>query len=158
MATADQVNAVIDVIISRITTNITSLGGTVSTPVTEGFEEPTYLVKTGNLPSIWILPHFEGGDEMETSISSPDMKHEFSVLIVGYYGSVSDNLSDLLRTVRGYGYACIELFSGNNQGLGGSGRPAVVRSETRLTPDAWRVADYIVHSWQVKLTVSMWTV
>lgn len=157
MTTAATIDAIVSGIISRLTANITSLGGTAQTPVREGDEEPAAV---DIFPSLYVVPLVGSGDHMTQHMNSSALFHEFPVSIIGYYKDYS--VSAGLRTVRGYGYCVIDLFAGpTNYKINGTvtveGEPVTlggaVVTDWSLEPMYFRVADYIVHVFVVRLTL-----
>jgi hypothetical protein len=157
MTTSTTINAVIDAMISRITTNIASFGGTVNTPVREGDEEPAAV---DIFPSLYVVPLLGSGDTMTQHMNSSALFHEFPLTVIGFYKDYTVNGS--LRTTRNYGYAMIDLFAGpTNYKITGTitveGTPvtiggAVVTSWT-LEVMYWRVNDYIVHNFVARFMI-----
>jgi hypothetical protein len=148
MVTSDTINSVIDAILTRVTTNITTLGGTATSPVIEGDEMPERITI---FPSIFVIPLIEGGDIVTTHMGGiKNIFHEFSVSIVGIYRA--STVSELLRTTRNYGYAALDLFSGPiNYKVVGTGCGAVL-VEHKLEVSYHRVGDRIIHVWILKMT------
>jgi hypothetical protein len=146
------IDSVVDKMISTIQTGIASLGGTASTPVVEGDEEP-HLVRT--FPSIFIIPLIEGGDRMETKMGGVSHRfHNFSITIIGMYRAGS--VAELLRTTRQYGYIADDMFTSNNYKIIGTKGAAVVVG-SKLDVGYHRVGDKIVHTWAVKLDMKSMT-
>lgn len=153
MTTSNTINGIVDEMLARITTNITSFGGTVNTLIREGDEEPAAV---DSFPSIYVTPLVGSGDTMTQHMNSSALFHEFPVTIIGFYKDYS--VSNSLRTTRNYGYAMVDLFAGPTNYkisrtvqsvlIGG----AVVTGWT-LEVMYWRVADYIVHNFVVRLTL-----
>jgi hypothetical protein len=149
--TAEQIDSVIDEMISRIKNNITDLGGDSSTSVIEGDEEPK-LVRT--FPSIFIIPLIESGDKITTKIGGGQRFHEFSITIVGIYRK--NTVSEFMRDCRDYGFTCADLFSDENQKVSGTSGNAFLLDPV-VHPAYHRVADKIVHTWSVKLSAKLVT-
>lgn len=147
MATHEMVDSIVDEMISRIRTNIVSLGGTVDTPIIEGDEEP-HLVRI--FPSIYIMPLIEGGDSFKSHMGGvPNKFHEFPITIVGLYRK--NTVTEFLRTCRQYGFVAADLFSDSNyKVIGTKGGAAMI--DHKMQPAYFRVGDKIVHSWSVKMT------
>lgn len=147
MATYEMFNAVTDAIIATLTTNITSLGGTSATPITEGDEEPQRVTV---FPSLFVIPLIQSGDKMDWKMGDTAHRfHEFDVTIVGLYKGAT--VAELLRTTRQYGFVAADLFTGTNQKITGTGGAAIVTGAT-VQPAYYRVSDKIIHTWSLKLT------
>lgn len=145
MATYEFIDSVVDAMISRIQTNITTLGGTSSTPVTEGDELPERVTI---FPSIFIIPLIEGGDQMETKPGGvKNVFHDFTITVVGLYKATT--VSELMRTTRQYGYTLADLFSNENYKVNGTKGGAQFLFP-RVQPAYYRVGDKIIHSWSVR--------
>ena len=148
MTTSATINSVIDAMISRITTNIASFGGTATTPVQEGDEEPAAV---DIFPSLYVVPLVGSGDIMTQHMNSSALFHEFPLTVIGFYKDYS--VAGSLRTTRNYGYAMIDLFAGPvNYKINGTVGGAVVTSWT-LEFMYWRVADYIVHNFVARFVI-----
>jgi hypothetical protein len=148
MTTSATVNNIITTMMARITSNITSFGGTATTPVVEGDNEPAAV---DIFPSIYIVPLINGGDHMTQHMNDSALWHEFPVTIVGFYKDYT--VTNSLRTTRNYGYAMVDLFSGpSNYKITGTVGGAVV-VDWNMEPMYWRVADYIVHNFVVRLSL-----
>ena len=148
MATYEEINSIVDAIISRITTNITKLGGTSGTPVTEGDELPERITV---FPSIFVVPLIGDGDRITTKMSNTPRFHEFPVTIAGVYRAVS--VSESLRKTRQYGYEAVDLFTGpgNQKVVGTKGQAVCI--DPVMTPGYYRVGNWFIHTWSVRMTV-----
>jgi len=153
MATAEEINGVIDLIIDKMRDNISSLGGSAESMIIEGDEEPTYLERypgfTG-FPIFFVVPLGAGGDSMKQSMSTPDLIHTFKVTIIGFYKDYT--VEGSLRSTRNYGYNLIDLFTSPHNHLTGDSCAAYIIDPV-LQCGYWRVSDYIIHDWIATLTI-----
>lgn len=153
MATYEMVDSVVDKMISRIQENITSLGGSSSTPVIEGDEYPERVTV---FPSIYIIPLIEGGDHLKTHMGGITNRfHEFTVTIIGLYKASS--VTEALRTTRQYAYTCADLFSDKNQKVIGT-KGGAIFIDPVVNVGYHRPGDKVIHTWSVKLTARSVTI
>lgn len=153
MATYELIDSVVDAMVSSITTNIASLGGTATTPITEGDEEP-HLVRV--FPSIFIIPLIEGGDSISWKMGNVTHRfHEYTITVIGLYRTAT--VSEAMRTTRQYGYTLADLFSGTNSTITGSKGTGYVTG-VKVDCGYFRVGDKIIHSWSVKFSLKSATV
>ena len=154
--TAEYLNGVVDVVLSRITSaEATLVPPGQNLTVIEGDEEPQYIKA---LPSVYVIPLGEGGD----SITSPQqadeggLTHNFSVTVCGFYRY--KDISSGMRATRTFGYNALDLFVGDNQ-LITAYSPTSSVFYGALTVDAKvkvgyrRDKDFVIHAWILTLNL-----
>ena len=111
MVAVTYINAVIDEIKTRLNSNVATLGN--FTRISERDEDPAILSTSGDMPIFIVIPLADRADRIKMTMGDGgEVYHDFSISIVGYY--LYDNLDDNIRTLRGYGYNCLDLFRGLN--------------------------------------------
>ena len=164
MPTSEDFNAIVDGMKAVLTTNITSLGGTAgTTPILEGDEMPAAI---RSFPTIYIIPLGGGPDQITTKQSNSPRFHEFSVIIAGAYKSAT--ISSMLRTVRNYGFAAMDMFSLHGQAVSGvyydqDGKVDPTKAikayciNPKVSTAYHQVKDFFVIIWSLELSVKMVT-
>lgn len=145
MSSDDKINAVIDVILARMTTNLSALG---LVRVTEKDEDPGYLDPN----EAYVIPFAEGKDQIK--LYADGEEHTYPVTIAAFYKYA--DIATGLRPVRNYAMDCLDLFARTNATLRGSYGGATVGAEIEgmnLEVGYWRVGDYIMHYFALRLTV-----
>lgn len=149
MASKTVKNGIVDAVKALILANITTLGGTSASRITEGDEEPTYLEREGyGFPCFFVVPLVEGGDRIHTHMGGTLQDHDFPITVIGYYKT--DKISDGIRTTSDYGYDFVDLIAGKH--LTGTGFGGYLLDPV-LDIGYQRVVDNIVHWWIVRFDV-----
>ena len=148
MATSDDINGIIDTVISRLTTNVTSLGGSASSPIVEGDELPAQIRE---FPAFYVIPLISGGDHISQKMSGSPRFHEFHLTVVGVYKS--NSISSLLRSVRNYGYAAVDLFSLENQKITNAEGLSAYCLNPVLEVNYHYANGSFIHTWAVDLSL-----
>lgn len=115
MSAVTTINNFTDAVIAKLNANKASLGN--FTRISERDEDPAYLSNSLDMPILIVIPLADRPDRMRMTMGSTEMYHDFSISIVGYY--LFENLDTAIRTLRGYGYNCIDLFRGSDALEGG---------------------------------------
>ncbi|MFA6364212.1 hypothetical protein [Methanoregula sp.] len=147
MSSSDQINAIVDAIISRVNDNAEALGGLIS--VTERDEEPAYIEPLTS----YVIPFVEGRDTI--GIYANGEEHSYPVHIVAFYKY--PDLATGLRPVRNWGLAALDLFTRTNATItttSALGIPCGAETASAtLEIGYWRNGDYVMHFWTLGLQV-----
>jgi len=144
MTTAAFINGVVDEVISRLKTNIVSLGDPDSKKyVYERDEYPPFIE---NFPSFFVLPLAERQDTIKFAQGGDQLWHEFPIIIAGYYKK--DGLETTLRETRDYAYTCLELFKGQKINVSDA---YVTRATVKV--GYWIAVDYTIHTFIITLNL-----
>jgi hypothetical protein len=118
------------------------------TRISERDEDPAVVSNSGDMPILVVIPLADRPDRMRMSIGSTEVYHDFSIVIIGYY--LYNNLDDEIKTLRGYGYACFDLFRGTAAKLA----YAHVYSAS-LDVGYFVMVDYPIYRWILTLNAKM---
>jgi hypothetical protein len=110
MASVTYINEAVDAVKAALNANVVALGN--FTRISERDEDPAVLSTSGDMPIMVVIPLADKPDRMRLTMgTSGEVYHDFSISIIGYY--LYANLDDDIRTLRGYGYTCFDLFRGS---------------------------------------------
>jgi hypothetical protein len=115
MGSIDLINNFTDEVILRLNANKATMGN--FTRISERDEDPQYLSNSKDMPILIVIPLADRPDRIKMTMGGTEMYHDFSISIVGYY--LFQNLDTAIRTLRGYGYNCVDLFRGGNSKVAG---------------------------------------
>jgi len=147
MTTSAAVNLIVDEIISRLNTNATALGGVLA--VKEKSEDPAVVANFhAALPIIYVIPLADTKEKIQMTMQGggDNIHNNFTVTIAGYYHFA--DVDNYLRTLRGYAYDVVDLFSGtgNQVSIGN-----VYAAD--LEVGYFTVVDNVIHSFNLKLYI-----
>lgn len=153
MTAAELVDGIVDALIAKMNSNLTTLG---LGGVEERSEDPAVMDKVRTLGSYaYVIPLAEGRDRMDVMQGSPgkEMYHNFSINVTAYYDQTSltmssGGLTTPLRLTRGYAYKLTDLFNGDDNQLG---LGYVFRFE--LEQGYYEIVDRIIHTYNVKFFI-----
>ena len=115
MGSIDLINKFVDGVKEKLNAANTELGG--FTRISERDEDPAVLSTSNDMPILIVIPLADRPDRIRWTMGGDDLYHDFSISIVGYY--LFDNLDTALRTIRGYGFNCLDLFRGDDSMIAG---------------------------------------
>ena len=116
MGSIDLINNFVDGVKVKLNAANVELGG--FTKISERDEDPSALVRTKSyLPILIVIPLADRPDRIRWTMGGDEVYHDFSISIVGYY--IFSDIDTALRTLRGYGFNCMDLFRGDNSMIGG---------------------------------------
>ena len=144
--TATALNTMVATLKTLILTNKANLGLSSISEVFERDESPAVALENGNVPSIYIVPLAEGGDNMNSSIGSQEVWHEFPITIYAYYRL--DEVPNGLVTTRNYGYNLVDYLWGD----GIKGTEANILKQ-KLDVGYYVMVDNIIHYFILRLTI-----
>ena len=114
MSSIDLINNFVDGVKVKLAAS-TTLG--TPTRISERDEDPAVLSQAGDMPILIVIPLADRADRLRWTMGGDELYHDFSISIIGYY--LDQNLIENLRTLRGYGFACLDLFRGVDSMIGG---------------------------------------
>lgn len=160
MTTSTIINAIVDSVITDLTSFGTTTLGLGSSPrVYERDESPAVAMNRGDIPCAYVIPLIEGGDMISTDIDDLPHQHDFPITVTAYYMGndvTSSQLITDLRTVRNYGYNYIDIYKTKTGGpyLSSGGQI----KNFKLDVGYWiSGGGQVVHFWIVKMMVTTYT-
>jgi len=109
MGSIDLINEFVDGVKVKLNAASSSLGN--FTRISERDEDPNVISQSRDMPILIVIPLADRPDRIRWTMGGDELYHDFSISIIGYYLFTD---IDALRTVRGYGYNCLDLFRGTN--------------------------------------------
>ena len=146
MTSTAYINLVTDGVISTLNANKAALGDFVT--IYERDQEPSVLADHKDLLPVLVVMPLTNPDSVKMTMGGSEMYHNFSLSITGYYSF--DNLTDDIRTMRGYAYDCLDLFRGTNSKVS----HAHVYSGS-VNPGYFVMVDTPIYKWIVRLNMKM---
>lgn len=115
-------------------------------------EDPAIIADSPmGLPAICVFPLGDRSDDIKYSMGSYDKEHNFSVVVVGYYRAMNNELRgediyDNMGVLRKVAYDCSDLFAG----AGSWFTPGVIY-DSKVELGYFEIVDYVIYRFVITL-------